>query len=314
MNGGKMEVVRAGVLTTIQDLGRFGHAGLGVPRSGAADQPAHRLANRLVGNPADAATMETTLTGVAVRATRPVLVAVTGAPAPVRVNGRPSAWADPVYLPAGAVLDVGTVTSGLRSYVAVSGGITVPSVLGSRSTDLLSGLGPAPLRDGDTLPLGESTGRPLRSDTVVWQAPPDELVLPVILGPRDDWFTRAAVDTLASGRFRVSSKSNRIALRTDGPVLERAVPGEMASEGMAVGAIQVPPEGKPVVFLADSPTTGGYPVIGVVPESHLAAAAQAVPGIPIRFGPILQRHRRTARPGNAHLAASPPQDPIRPRR
>lgn len=289
MSGGKLEVVRAGALTTVQDLGRFGHASLGVPRSGALDHPAHRLANRLVGNPADAATLETTLTGVAVRPTQPVVVAVTGAPAPVRVNGRPAAWAGPVCLPAGAVLDVGTVTSGLRSYVAVSGGIAVPPVLGSRSTDLLSGLGPAPLRDGDTLPLGASVGPPLRSDTVVWQAPPSELVLPVMLGPRDDWFTRAAVDTLANGRFWVSSKSNRIALRTDGPALERAVHNEMASEGMVVGAIQVPPEGKPVVFLADSPTTGGYPVIGVVPEGHLAAAAQAVPGLPVRFMPLRRR-------------------------
>lgn len=291
MSGGKLEVVRAGALTTVQDLGRYGHAGLGVPRSGALDQPAHRLANRLVGNPAEAATLETTLTGVAVRTGRPVVVAVTGAPAPVRVDNTPAAWADPVHLPAGALLEVGTATNGLRSYVAVSGGITVPPVLGSRSTDLLSGLGPAPLHDGETLPVGEAAGRPLHSDTVIWEAPPHELVLPVLLGPRDDWFTRAALGTLASARYRVSAKSNRIALRTDGPPLERAVHQEMASEGMVVGAVQVPPDGKPVVFLADSPTTGGYPVIGVVPERSLAAAAQAVPGLPVRFMPL--RHRRT---------------------
>ncbi|MGW0778932.1 5-oxoprolinase subunit C family protein [Streptomyces sp. NPDC002835] len=289
MSGGKLEVIRAGALTTIQDLGRFGHASLGVPRSGALDQPAHRLANRLVGNPADAATLETTLTGVAVRTTHPVVVAVTGAPAPVRVNGRPAAWTSPVHMPAGAVLEVGAVTTGLRSYVAISGGIEVPPVLGSRSTDLLSGLGPAPLRSGDTLPLGDVTGSPLHADTMVWQAPPEELVLPVLLGPRDDWFTTRAINTLATARFHVSSRSNRIALRMDGPALDRAVHREMPSEGMVVGAIQVPPDGKPVVFLADCPTTGGYPVIGVVPENRLAAAAQAVPGSPVRFMPTRQR-------------------------
>ncbi|MDQ0845661.1 MULTISPECIES: biotin-dependent carboxyltransferase family protein [unclassified Streptomyces] len=290
MSGGTLDVVRAGALTTVQDLGRSGHAGLGVPRAGALDLPAHRLANRLVGNSADAATLETTLTGVAVRTDRSVVAAVTGAPAPVRVNGRPAAWGTAVRLPAGAVLDVGAPTSGLRSYVAVGGGIAVAPVLGSRSTDLLSGLGPAPLKDGETLPLGEVTGPPLHADTLLWPAPPEELVLPVLLGPRDDWFTAAAVDTLATGRYEISQHSNRIALRLDGPPLERTVHREMPSEGMVVGAVQVPPDGRPVVFLADCPTTGGYPVIGVVPESLLSPAAQAVPGLTVRFVP--RRHRR----------------------
>ncbi|UUU31906.1 biotin-dependent carboxyltransferase family protein [Streptomyces sp. CA-210063] len=291
MNASKLEVVRAGALTTLQDLGRFGHAGLGVPRSGALDQPAHRLANRLVGNTADAATLETTLTGVAVRADQPVTVAVTGAPASVRIDGRPAAWATPVHVPAGATLDVGAATCGLRSYVAVGGGIDVSPVLGSRSTDLLSGLGPAPLRDGDVLPLGVPQGLPRHADTVFWPQPPRELLLPVLPGPRDDWFTTAALRTLATARFTVSSQSNRIALRTDGPVLERAMHGELPSEGMVIGAIQVPPDGRPVVFLADCPTTGGYPVIGVVPERGLPAAAQAVPGLPLRFVPVRRRPR-----------------------
>ncbi|WP_328767677.1 biotin-dependent carboxyltransferase family protein [Streptomyces sp. NBC_00286] len=291
MSDGKLEVVRAGALTTLQDLGRFGHAHLGVPRSGALDQPAHALANRLVGNPADAATLETTLTGVAVRAGRPMTVAVTGAPAAVRIDGRPAAFGSPVYVPAGAVLEVGTAACGLRSYVAVGGGIEVPPVLGSRSTDLLSGLGPAPLRDGDVLPIGAAQGQPRYADTVFWPGPPRELVLPVFPGPRDDWFTPAALRTLATARFAISTQSNRIALRTEGPVLERAVHGELPSEGMVIGAIQVPPDGRPVVFLADSPTTGGYPVIGVVPERRLAAAAQAVPGLPLRFVPVRRRVR-----------------------
>ncbi|WP_432092542.1 biotin-dependent carboxyltransferase family protein [Streptomyces sp. bgisy100] len=302
MTGAGLDVLRAGALTTVQDLGRFGHAALGVPRSGALDQPAHRLANRLVGNDPGAATLETTMTGVALRTTRPVMAAVTGAPAPVRVDGRPVPWAAPVRLPAGAVLEVGAASAGLRSYVAVSGGIAVEPVLGSRSTDLLSGTGPPPLADGDTLPLGGPFGHPVPADIALWQAPPRELVLPVLPGPRDDWFTPAAWHTFTSVRFTVSSRSNRIGLRTEGPALERARPGELPSEGMVLGAVQVPPDGKPVVFLADCPTTGGYPVIGVVPEAHLAAAAQAVPGLPVRFV-TASRRRPSAAPRTASAAA-----------
>ncbi|MEU7137407.1 biotin-dependent carboxyltransferase family protein [Streptomyces sp. NPDC046261] len=277
-------VVRAGALTTVQDLGRPGHAHLGVPRSGALDQPAHRLANRLAGNPEDCATLETTLDGCAVRMGAAVTVAVTGAPAPVRVDGRPVAWGAPVRVPAGAVLDVGPASAGVRSYVAFAGGVAVPPVLGSRSRDLLSGLGPEPLADGVPLPLGAPYGPSTGADAVPWPAPPaGELLLPLVPGPREDWFAPGALGVLAGGGFRVSPASNRIGLRTEGPALVRSRAGELPSEGMVLGAVQVPPDGHPVVFLADHPTTGGYPVIGVVPEPSLAAAAQALPGTAVRF-------------------------------
>ncbi|MFK8906908.1 biotin-dependent carboxyltransferase family protein [Streptomyces sp. YS-3] len=285
-------VVRSGVLTSVQDEGRPGHAHLGVPRSGALDLPASRLANRLVGNPAGAAVLETTLTGCAVRPRRAVTAAVTGAPCPVTVDGRPAAWGAPVRVPAGAVLEVGAPVRGVRSYVAFAGGIAVEPVLGSRSTDLLSGLGPAPLTDGAVLPLGRPGGPHARVDAVPAPGPPDELVLRMLPGPRADWFTRNAFDALARGRYRVSSASNRIGLRTDGPALERAVHGELPSEGMVWGAVQVPPDGRPVVFLADHPTTGGYPVLGVVAGADLAAAAQAGPGTPLRFVPVRRSFAR----------------------
>ncbi|MGW1495856.1 5-oxoprolinase subunit C family protein [Streptomyces sp. NPDC002402] len=279
-------VVRAGALTTVQDLGRPGHAHLGVPRSGALDPPAARLVNRLVGNPPEAAVLETTLNGCAVRPRCAVTVAVAGAPCPVSVDGRPVAWGAPVRVPAGALLDIGTAVFGVRSYVAFGGGVAVEPVLGSRSTDLLSGLGPAPLPDGAVLPLGGAPAGHARVDAVPHPAPPAELVLRVRLGPRHDWFTDAALSTLARGAYRVSSASNRIGLRTEGPPLERASNGELPSEGMVLGAVQVPPDGCPLVFLADHPTTGGYPVIAVVDERDLAAVAQAAPGIPIRFVPV----------------------------
>ncbi|MET9698706.1 biotin-dependent carboxyltransferase family protein [Streptomyces sp. NPDC006529] len=281
-----LEVVRAGALTTLQDLGRPGYAHLGVPHSGALDTPAHALANRLLGNPAGAATLETTLDGVALRALAPVTVAVTGAPCAVRAAGRPAAWGAPVRLAAGAVLEVGAAVCGVRSYVAVRGGFAVPAVLGSRSTDLLSGLGPAVLGRGTVLPVGAPGGPVRGADGSRLPAPPVELVLPVLLGPRHDWFTGASVAALGRTRYRVSSAGNRIGLRTEGgPPLVRARGGELPSEGMVRGAVQVPPDGLPVVFLADHPVTGGYPVLGVVPGAALYGAAQARPGVPVRFVP-----------------------------
>ncbi|MDH6128171.1 biotin-dependent carboxyltransferase family protein [Kitasatospora sp. GP82] len=287
-------VVRPGPLTTIQDLGRRGVAHLGVPRAGALDEPALRAANRLVGNPPGAAALETTLGGVALRALAPVVLAVTGAPAPVRVDGRPAAWGGPVAVPQGALVEVGPATYGVRSYLAPAGGLTVPTVFGSRSADLLSGLGPAPLAVGDVLPVGPAGPWP-GADLVPLPAPPAELVLRLRPGPRAHWFTAGAVAGLARARYRVAPASNRIALRTEGPALVRTREGELPSEGMVLGAVQVPPDGLPVVFLADHPTTGGYPVIGVVPAPDLAAAAQARPGTPLRFSPLRSLDRE-ARP------------------
>ncbi|MEV0092717.1 biotin-dependent carboxyltransferase family protein [Streptomyces sp. NPDC050738] len=284
-----LEVVRPGALTTVQDLGRPGHAHLGVPRSGALDPRAHRLANLLTGNAPEAATLETTVDGTALRAAVTVTVAVTGAPCPVRVDGRPAPWGAAFRVPAGSVLDVGRAVTGVRSYVAVRGGIDAEPVLGSRATDLLSGLGPAPLTAGLTLGLGAPHAPSTGVDALATPAPPAELVLPLHLGPRDDWFAPPAVRNLARARYQVSSASNRIGLRTQGPPLKRSRTGELPSEGMTLGSVQVPPDGLPVVFLADHPVTGGYPVLGVVPEEHLPAAAQAAPGTPVIFLPLLRR-------------------------
>ncbi|MGW0768223.1 5-oxoprolinase subunit C family protein [Streptomyces sp. NPDC002676] len=282
-------VVRSGALTTVQDRGRPGYAHLGVPRSGVLDPPAAALVNRLVGNPPDAAVLETTLNGCAVRPRSALTVAVGGAPCPVTVGGRPASWGTPVVVPAGELLEVGAAVAGVRSYVAVAGGVAVEPVLGSRATDLLSGLGPAPLTQGTVLPLGAPAGPPARVDGAPQPCPPAELVLRVTPGPRDDWFTARAVRDLTTRAYRVSSASNRIGLRTEGPALERARPGELPSEGMVRGAVQVPPDGRPVVFLADHPTTGGYPVIAVVRAADLPAAAQAVPGTPVRFVAVRRR-------------------------
>jgi biotin-dependent carboxylase-like uncharacterized protein len=177
-------------------------------------------------------------------------------------------------------VDVGPVRHGVRAYLAVGGGIAVTPVLGSRSTDTLSGLGPPPLRDGDLLPVG-TAGAPAPVDFVPWEPPPDELVLTVRLGPRDDWFTASSVATLLRTPYKISSMSNRVGARLIGAALTRANAAELPSEGVPLGAVQVPASGQPLIFLADHPTTGGYPVVAVVDD--VAPLAQARPGTVVRL-------------------------------
>jgi biotin-dependent carboxylase-like uncharacterized protein len=283
-----IHILRSGPLTTVQDFGRPGYAHLGVPRSGALDRAAQLLANHLVGNEPGAATLETTLTGLTLRALAPMVVAVCGAVAPIRRDGRPAPWAAPFELHEGQTLDVGAAQRGVRSYVAFAGGLAVPSVLGSRSTDVLSHLGPPPVRDGDTLPIGAPTGPPNPADTYpVTVTAPDvpgpAFELAVLPGPRADAFPPQALRALAAAEYVVSQASNRIALRLEGPSLPRSGPDTIPSEGAILGAIQVPADGRPIIFLADHPPTGGYPIIAVVPESALGLAAQAPPGARLRF-------------------------------
>jgi biotin-dependent carboxylase-like uncharacterized protein len=278
-----IEVIRAGALTTVQDLGRPGWAHLGVPRSGALDLPALRLANRLVGNPEGAAGLEMTLAGCAIRLERAGTVALTGAPARLVVDGRNAAYGVAVPVPAGGLVDVGAAGAGVRSYLAVAGGLAVPPVLGARATDTLSGLGPPVLRDHDRLPVGDPGGEPSTVDFTPWSQPRSPVRLRIRLGPRDDWFTAEAVELLAGSAYTVDVNSNRIAARLAGPALTRAVAGELPSEGLVLGAVQVPANGQPLVFLADHPTTGGYPVLGVVEPSDVPVVAQLRPGDEVRF-------------------------------
>jgi biotin-dependent carboxylase-like uncharacterized protein len=278
-----LRVLAPGPLATVQDLGRPGWAAIGVPRSGAADRAAHDLANRLVGNRPHAATVEVTAGGLRVRAERTVLVAVTGAPAPLTVDGRPAGLNAPFPLAGGAELALGVPAVGLRSYLAVRGGVGVPPVLGSRSGDRLSGLGPAALAPGDVLPVGDAAGEEPVVDVAPVAPPSGRPVLRVLPGPRRDWLTAEAWTRLTAAEWIVSADSDRVGLRLTGPRLERARGEELPSEGLVPGALQVPPDGAPVLFLADHPVTGGYPVLAVVVTADLPAAAQLRPGDPVRF-------------------------------
>ncbi|MFD6098869.1 biotin-dependent carboxyltransferase family protein [Nocardiopsis flavescens] len=279
-----LEIVATGPMATVQDGGRFGHAALGVGRSGAADADSYALANRMLANPAGAAVLEATLGGLRVRARGPVTVAVTGAPVPLTVDGRGAAVNTVLCLADGAELAMGAPTRGLRTYLAVRGGVDVPPVLGSRSTDVLAGLGPDLPVPGAVLPVGPPpVGFPNIDLAPVPPIGGPETVLRVVPGPREDWFTGAALKTLLTLPYEVTPRSDRVGARLSGPVLERAREGELPSEGMVPGSLQVPPTGEPVLFLADHPATGGYPVIAVVRTADLPRAAQARPGTAVRF-------------------------------
>ena len=279
-----LEMVRTGSLALVEDLGRPGWAALGVGASGAVDRPALMLGNRLVGNAEDAAGLELTFGSSELRAHGPVHLAVTGAPCPLGVDGRQVAMYSLLRLDDGQRLTVGPPTAGVYTYLAVRGGIDVEPVLGSRSRDVLAGLGPAPVQAGDRLPLGEPT---LRLPAVAFapvEPPTDEpLVVRLLLGPRADWVATESLQALATNAFTVAADSNRIGVRLDGAPLRRRREEELPSEGMVSGAVQVPPSGQPVVFLADHPVTGGYPVVGVVDEADLPALAQSRPRHRVRL-------------------------------
>ena len=278
-----IEVLRPGPLTTVQDLGRPGYAHLGVGRSGAADRASLRLANRLVGNPEGAAGLEITLGGFAARFAARAVLALTGAPAPVRIAGHSAAPYGPVEVGPGDEVELGVPDRGVRTYLAVRGGLDVPAVFGSRSTDLLGGLGPPTVAAGTRLAVGTPAAGFPTVDLAPVPELPAELVLPARAGPRADWFAAGALDLLGSGSYEVTSASNRVGLRLSGPPLRSARDRELPTEGLVEGALQVPPNGQPIVMLADHPVTGGYPVIAVVDEAAVALAAQARPGDRIRF-------------------------------
>lgn len=299
-----LTVVQVGYGVTTQDLGRPGLSDMGLGAAGAADRGSAALANRVVGNRPDAAVLEALLGSVTLRTDAYAVAAVTGAPCPVtieRADGRVHGAAayEVLLLEPGDTLRVGLAEERLRAYVAVRGGIGVDPVLGSRSWDSLAQLGPAPLTVGDVLPIGAGPGHGAGAEVgvgvgawpVVDAVPPpllpwpgDPVVLDVVPGPRDDWFTPDWRTTLTGQDFHVTPDSDRVGVRTTAAApLTRAVPHELPSEGVETGSLQVPPAGFPVLFLADHPVTGGYPVVAVLTPESVDRAAQLRPGDTLRF-------------------------------
>ena len=288
----EVRVVEPGALTLVHDLGRPGLARLGVSASGAFDRAAHRLANRLVGNDESAAALECLLGGLRLAIPAGTWFAVTGAwsDAVLVTDGerRPVEPHAAVRAAGAAELHLGTVTHGLRSTVALRGGLDVPTVLGSRSRDTLAALGPEPLRAGDLLPLGPEPATPVPPADLVPVDPPSDGVveLGVRPGPRHEWFAAHAHQLLLSSEWTTSARSDRTGVRLEGPALDRVVDRvgvELPSEGMLRGSIQVSSDGAPTVLGPDHPVTGGYPVIAVVVDASLDPLAQLRPGQPVRL-------------------------------
>jgi len=277
----ELVVVAPGPLTLVQDAGRPGYASMGVGRSGAFDAGAFELGRRLLGNAVGTAALEVLLGGLTLLATGPARAVVTGGLIQAYAGDHPVGYAEPCYLLPGETLRLGHCTRGIRAYVSVAGGIDVAPTLGSRSTDTLSGLGPRPLAAGDVLAVGEA-GPPSRADAAPITPPADGVVtLEALPGPRTDWLD----DPRLTGEWTVAPDSNRVGVRLTGHLWKRADLRELPSEGVVTGSIQLPPDGRPVIFGPDHPTTGGYPVVGVLSDASCNLLAQLRPGQRVRFRP-----------------------------
>ncbi len=281
-----LEVLEGGMLTTVQDLGRYGYQRYGVPVAGAMDPFALQAANALVGNSLDKAVLEITITGPILRATESCLIAVTGADLSFRVNGRPLPSWMAVFVRRGWIIEFGERKSGCRAYLAVAGGIDVPSIMGSESTYLRGGFGGfqgRALKEGDLIPLGQTAlhlpnlaGRAFPSDRIPEYSDTPEVR--VVLGPQDDYFTEEGIAAFLSSEYKVGPASDRMGYRLQGPEIAHQGRADIISDGIALGSVQVPADKQPIVMMADRQTTGGYPKIATVISADIPLLAQCLPG------------------------------------
>jgi biotin-dependent carboxylase-like uncharacterized protein len=282
-------VVKAGMLTTIQDTGRWGYQSGGVPVAGPMDPVSHRLANALVGNERESAALEITLLGPELEFEDERLVAVAGADFELSLDGRPVPSNAPFIVVVGSRLRFGVRRRGARAYLAVSGGISVPPTLGSRSTHLVSAMGGLDghaLTAGQRLPLGETAlaqRTALAPQTAVVPLPDHHARLRVLPGPQDDYFSADALDILQSASYAVAQNSDRMGFRLEGPRLIHARGADIISDATPLGVLQVPASGQPILLMADRQTTGGYPKIATVIAADMAVAGQLAPADTIAF-------------------------------
>ncbi|WP_433751207.1 biotin-dependent carboxyltransferase family protein [Falsibacillus pallidus] len=285
-----MKILKAGLMTTIQDLGRFGYQKYGITRSGAMDPFAAKLANLLVGNNMNEAVLEFTLIGPTIKFLHDSLFSIAGGDFCPRLNHRPVPIGAPIIAKEGDILELKNSKTGTRGYIALKGGIDVPSSLGSKSSDLrlkLDGLSGRKLEKGDCIPVPEKrVFPPLRTN---WRLSPqifsylEQEEIRVTDGLQKNWFQTKSLDAFCNNPYQITSESDRMGMRLDGEKLERKTDEELLTEGVAMGTIQVPPSGKPIVLMADCQTTGGYPKIGQVITADLPILAQKRPGECIYF-------------------------------
>jgi antagonist of KipI len=284
-----ISIITAGLFTTVQDAGRWGYQAYGVPVAGAMDRHAYNMANILAGNPPGTAALEMTITGDTIRFDTAAYVAVCGADMRPALDGREVPVWSSFPVPAGGVLACGYADGGCRAYLAVRGGIDVPVVLGSRSTYTrasIGGLGGRKLKAGDTLPIGAcdlADTRPLALPDEFRAAYGSDIVLRVLPGPQDDYFTADGLATLFASAYTVTDEADRMGYRLEGPKIAHSGKADIVSDALPQGAIQVPGHGMPIIMMADRQTTGGYTKIGTVIGPDLALLAQAKPGDTVRL-------------------------------
>jgi antagonist of KipI len=283
-----IEIVRAGPLTTVQDLGRSGYGALGIPASGAMDAVALRLANRLVGNPEHSAALEFTLTGPEIRFEADHWAAIAGSRFEATLDERMMPNAESFPVGRGQTLRIGRSLEGARGYLALQGGVDVPPLLGSRSTFAAGGFGGLEgraLRGGDRLPIGRHPSEARRRRLVRGLLPAyrAEAELRAIPGPQTEAFTAGGAEAFFAAGYRVSSRSDRVGLRLEGQAIEHTCGADLLPEGLAPGAVQVPADGQPILLAVDRPTTGGYVKIATIITADLWRVGQAKPGDRLRF-------------------------------
>ncbi len=307
-----IEVERAGLLTTVQDLGRVGYQQFGVPASGAVDPTSLRVGTILVGNPQEAAGLEFSAYGPCLRFRSDAVVALTGGRFAATLDGRPAPWYQSFLVRRGQLLDLQAVTLGFRGYLAVGGGIATPVLLKSRSTCIsakFGGLGGRRLEDGDLLPLGRAHAAPSLGGEAParWRPERQEpATVRVVLGPQDDAFTDEGRQTFLSAVYRVTTDVDRMGCRLDGPPITHRKGADIISDWIPMGGIQVPGSGKPIVLLSDRQTTGGYTKIATVIGPDIGVLAQCRPGDGVRFQAVsVAEAQHAAREVEAALSRLP---------
>lgn len=285
-----IKILDAGLLTTVQDLGRYGFQRYGVSASGVMDEYSAKIANKLVGNKVGEAVLETTLKGVQIEFLQNTAVAITGGNCDVTLNGTKIELWQSYLVNRGDILKMGICRSGLRNYLAFAGGIDVPIIMNSKSTNLkakVGGFNGRKLMTGDVLSVGVgSLEAPLTLNKHYIPTYSKDIKVGVILGQQDDYFTEAGIKTFLNENYTVTQESDRMGIRlssVSGATIEHKNGADIISDGITFGAIQVPGSGQPIVMMADRQTTGGYTKIGNVISSDLAKLAQATPGTKVKF-------------------------------
>lgn len=289
-----IKIINGGLMTTVQDKGRFGYQASGMQVSGVMDRYSAIIANALAGNDADAALLETTFIGPEIEAQERLLVAVTGGQPIISIDGRDAAPYRTHVLQPGQRLKVAGMKSGIRAYIAIAGGIDVPVVMGSRSTNLklkIGGCSGRKLNAGDILPVGKASeqaknvmeGNASARSISIQQDASSVKTIRIVLGPQNNYFSQETLDALEQAEYSITNESDRMGYRLSGPAIEKTITKDLITDGIVFGSIQIPPNGQPIIMMADHQTTGGYPKVGTVISADLSVLAQCTPGTKLRF-------------------------------